>query len=131
MTLKPVYDRTELVNAAVSTAVRALVEGSILVAVVLFLFLGEFRSALVVVVALPLAMLIAFICMQQFGLSANLMSLAGLAIGIGMMVDGAVVMVENAFASWPSARRRVARWTAPRPCWRPRARWPIRSRSRS
>jgi cobalt-zinc-cadmium resistance protein CzcA len=75
----------------------ALVEGSILVAIVLFLFLGEIRSALVVIVTLPLAMLIAFLLMQHFGLSANLMSLAGLAIGIGMMVDGAVVMVENAF----------------------------------
>jgi cobalt-zinc-cadmium resistance protein CzcA len=95
--VKPVYERTELVNAAVGTAMRALIEGSILVAIVLFLFLGELRSALVVVVALPLAMLIAFICMDQWGLSANLMSLAGLAIGIGMMVDGAVVMVENAF----------------------------------
>ena len=95
--VKPVYERTDLVNKAVGTAVRALVEGSILVAIVLFLFLGEWRSALVVVVTLPLAMLIAFICMQQAGLTANLMSLAGLAIGIGMMVDGAVVMVENAF----------------------------------
>lgn len=95
--IKPVYERTDLVNKAVGTAVRALVEGSILVAIVLFLFLGEWRSALVVVVTLPLAMLIAFICMEQAGLSANLMSLAGLAIGIGMMVDGAVVMVENAF----------------------------------
>jgi cobalt-zinc-cadmium resistance protein CzcA len=95
--VKPVYERTELVDKAVQTAVRALIEGSVLVAIVLFLFLGELRSALVVVVALPLAMLIAFICMQQAGLSANLMSLAGLAIGIGMMVDGAVVMVENAF----------------------------------
>ncbi|MET0935631.1 MAG: CusA/CzcA family heavy metal efflux RND transporter [Luteibacter sp.] len=96
-TIKPVYERTDLVDAAVGTAVRALVEGSILVALVLFLFLGEWRSALIVVVTLPLAMLIAFICMDQAGLSANLMSLAGLAIGIGMMVDGAVVMVENAF----------------------------------
>lgn len=95
--VKPVYERTDLVNQSVKTAVRALIEGSILVAIVLFLFLGELRSALVVVVALPLAMLIAFICMGQAGLSANLMSLAGLAIGIGMMVDGAVVMVENAF----------------------------------
>jgi cobalt-zinc-cadmium resistance protein CzcA len=96
-TIKPVYERTDLVNAAVGTAVRALIEGSILVAIVLFLFLGELRSALIVVVTLPLAMLIAFICMEKAGLSANLMSLAGLAIGIGMMVDGAVVMVENAF----------------------------------
>ena len=96
-TIKPVYERTDLVNAAVGTAVRALIEGAILVAIVLFLFLGELRSALIVVIALPLAMLIAFICMEQAGLSANLMSLAGLAIGIGMMVDGAVVMVENAY----------------------------------
>ncbi|WP_133500040.1 efflux RND transporter permease subunit [Cognatilysobacter terrigena] len=97
MVLRPIYERTDLVNKAVETAVRALVEGSLLVAVILFLFLGEVRSALVVVITLPLAMLIAFIGMGQVGLSANLMSLAGLAIGIGMMVDGAVVMVENAF----------------------------------
>jgi cobalt-zinc-cadmium resistance protein CzcA len=96
-TIKPVYERTDLVNAAVGTAVRALIEGSVLVAIVLFLFLGELRSALIVVVTLPLAMLIAFIGMEKAGLSANLMSLAGLAIGIGMMVDGSVVMVENAF----------------------------------
>ncbi len=95
--IEPVYERTELVEKAVATAERALVEGSLLVAVVLFLFLGELRSALVVIAALPMAMLIAFIFMEQAGLSANLMSLAGLAIGIGMMVDGAVVMTENAF----------------------------------
>ena len=97
VTITPVYDRTELVEKALKTAESALLEGSILVAVVLFLFLGEIRSAVVVVVTLPLAMLIAFILMQSFGMSANLMSLAGLAIGIGMMVDGAVVMVENSF----------------------------------
>ncbi|MBS0521047.1 MAG: efflux RND transporter permease subunit [Proteobacteria bacterium] len=97
VTFNIVYDRTELVDKAVETAERALIEGSILVAVVLFLFLGELRSAVVVIVALPLAMLIAFIFMQVAGLSANLMSLAGLSIGIGMMVDGAVVMVENGY----------------------------------
>jgi cobalt-zinc-cadmium resistance protein CzcA len=97
MIVRPIYERTDLVNKAVGTATSALLEGSLLVGVILFLFLGELRSALVVIVTLPLAMLIAFIGMGQFGLSANLMSLAGLAIGIGMMVDGAVVMVENAF----------------------------------
>jgi cobalt-zinc-cadmium resistance protein CzcA len=97
VTLNPVYDRTDIVDKAIKTATAALTEGSILVAIVLFLFLGEIRSALVVIVTLPLAMLIAFLLMQYFGLSANLMSLAGLAIGIGMMVDGAVVMVENGF----------------------------------
>ncbi|HED34337.1 MAG TPA: efflux RND transporter permease subunit [Gammaproteobacteria bacterium] len=95
--IRPIYDRTVLVEKAVGTAERALIEGSILVAIVLFLFLGELRSAIVVIAALPLAMLIAFIMMGEVGLSANLMSLAGLAIGIGMMVDGAVVMTENAF----------------------------------
>lgn len=97
VTINPIYDRTDLVEKAVKTAESALVEGSILVAIILFLFLGEFRSALVVIIVLPLAMLISFIFMQQWGLSANLMSLAGLAVGIGMMVDGAVVMVENGY----------------------------------
>ena len=95
--INTVYDRTELVDKAVKTAEDALIEGSILVVIILFLFLGEIRSAVVVIIALPLAMLISFIMMQQWGLSANLMSLAGLAVGIGMMVDGAVVMVENGF----------------------------------
>ena len=95
--LKPVYDRTRLVDEATWTAIRALLEGSVLVAIVLFLFLGDLRCAAVVISALPMAMLIAFIGMEQAGMSANLMSLAGLAVGIGMMVDGAVVMVENAF----------------------------------
>lgn len=102
--LKAVYDRTEIVEKALATAESALVEGSILVAIVLFLFLGELRSAIVVIATLPLAMLFAFILMNRFGLSANLMSLAGLAIGIGMMVDGAVVMVENTFRLLSHAR---------------------------
>jgi cobalt-zinc-cadmium resistance protein CzcA len=113
--IEPVYERTELVEKAVSTAERALIEGSILVAIVLFLFLGELRSAIVVIAALPLAMLIAFIFMEQMGLSANLMSLAGLAIGIGMMVDGAVVMTENAFrimAEWRAKGEKVDRSAA-------------------
>lgn len=95
--LKPVYERTELVEEATSTATQALLQGAALVILVLFLFLGEIRSALVVIAALPIAMLIAFIFMEQVGLSANLMSLAGLAIAVGMLADGAVVMVENAF----------------------------------
>ncbi len=97
VTLNAVYDRSAWGDTAVGTAERAWFAGSVLVAIILFLFLGELRSAVVVVVTLPLAMLIAFIFMQVTGLSANLMSLAGLAIGIGMMVDGAVVMVENAY----------------------------------
>lgn len=104
--VRSVYERTDLVNEAIGTARAALIEGSILVAIVLFLFLGEFRAAVVVITALPLAMLIAFICMQYTGLSSNLMSLAGLAIGIGMMVDGAVVMVENSFRAMAEHKSR-------------------------
>ncbi|MGH7348796.1 MAG: efflux RND transporter permease subunit, partial [Candidatus Rokuibacteriota bacterium] len=97
LTLEPFYDQTELVDRAVGTAERALLEGAVLVIIVLFLFLGELRSALVVVSAVPLSMIIALLLMYLSGLSANLMSLGGLAIGIGLMVDGAVVMVENSF----------------------------------
>ncbi len=113
--INTIYERTDLVEKAVGTAERALIEGSILVAIVLFLFLGELRSAIVVIAALPLAMLIAFIFMNEVGLSANLMSLAGLAIGIGMMVDGAVVMTENAFrimAEWRKKGGEVNRTAA-------------------
>ncbi len=95
--LRPVYERTDLVNRSVATATNALLQGAVVVAIVLFLFLGELRSAVVVIASIPLAMLVAFIFMDQAGLSANLMSLAGLAVGIGMIVDGAVVVVENAF----------------------------------
>ena len=104
--LRPIYERTDLVDKAVYTAVKALVEGSILVAIILFLFLGELRSAIVVISALPLAMLIAFIFMGEMGLTANLMSLAGLAIGIGMMIDGAIVMTENAFRIMSECREK-------------------------
>jgi cobalt-zinc-cadmium resistance protein CzcA len=95
VTLVPFYDRTDLVKKAIHTVTKALEEGAIFVLVVLILLLGDFRSALIVTSVLPLAALFAFIMMKWVGLSANLMSLGGLAIGIGMMVDGAVVMVEN------------------------------------
>jgi len=91
----PFYDRTELVQKAISTVTKALAEGAVLVLIILVVLLADLRSALVITAILPLAVLFAFIMMQCFGLSANLMSLGGLAIGIGMMVDGAVVMVEN------------------------------------
>lgn len=97
VTIKPFYDRTELVEKCLETVTKALQEGGIFVVIVLFLFLGNVRSALIVAVTLPLAALITFIAMKQIGLSANLMSLGGLSIAIGMMVDGTVVMVENIF----------------------------------
>lgn len=93
--LIPFYDRTDLVKKAIWTVSKALIEGAVFVLLVLLVLLAEIRSALIVITVLPLAALFAFIMMRWFGLSANLMSLGGLAIGIGMMVDGAVVMVEN------------------------------------
>ncbi len=93
--LVPFYDRTDLVKKAIHTVTKALQEGAIFVLITLIVLLADVRSALIVTVILPLAALFAFIMMHWYGLSANLMSLGGLAIGIGMMVDGAVVMVEN------------------------------------
>jgi cobalt-zinc-cadmium resistance protein CzcA len=95
--IKPYYDRSELVDAALETVVKVLIEGVIMVIIVLFLFLGDVRSSLVVVSSLLLTPLITFMAMNYFGLSANLMSLGGLAIATGLIVDGSVVVVENAF----------------------------------
>jgi len=91
------YDRSELVDAALWTVTKVLLEGVVLVIVVLFLFLGDVRSSLIVVATLVLTPLLTFMAMNQFGISANLMSLGGLAIAIGLMVDGSVVVVENAY----------------------------------
>lgn len=91
----PVYDQADLVEKAVGTVRKALTEAAVLIVIVLFVFLWNIRAALVVVASIPLSMLIAFVMMRWYGLSANLQSLGGLAIGIGMMVDGSVVMIEN------------------------------------
>ncbi len=91
----PFYDRSELITAAVHTVEKALIEAVILVLIVLIVMLGNLRSALTVALILPLAVLWTFIMMAIFGVSANLMSLGGLAIAIGILVDAAVVVVEN------------------------------------
>ncbi|MFC1795962.1 efflux RND transporter permease subunit [Pseudomonadota bacterium] len=89
------YNRSHLVNRAVATVSKALVEAVVLVLILLGLFLGNIRSALTVALILPLSALVTFIAMRSTGLSANLMSLGGLAIAIGLLVDAAVVVVEN------------------------------------
>jgi len=89
------YNRSHLVNRAVATVTRALIEAVVLVLILLGLFLGNVRSALTVALILPLSALATFIAMKLTGLSANLMSLGGLAIAIGLLVDAAVVVVEN------------------------------------
>ena len=92
----PVYDRSELIHAAIATLTDTLVQESIIVALVCVLFLLHARSALVVIVVLPLAVLFSFICMRWLGINSNIMSLGGIAIAIGELIDAAVVMVENA-----------------------------------
>ena len=93
--IKPFYDRTSLINACVKTVTDALMEGGIFVVLVLFLFLGNFRGALIVVLALPFSAFVAFILMGWQGVTANLMSLGGLAIALGMVVDASIVVTEN------------------------------------
>ncbi|HTI96219.1 MAG TPA: CusA/CzcA family heavy metal efflux RND transporter [Rudaea sp.] len=92
----PTYDRSQLIDASVRNLWRTLLEEFIVVALVCLLFLGHLRSALVAVVTLPLGVLAAFVVMHAQGISANVMSLGGIAIAIGAMVDAAVVMIENA-----------------------------------
>lgn len=95
VTVQPFYNRGDLVERAVGTVTKALGEAIVLVLLLLFLFLGNVRAALVVAVILPLSALATFLLMRYVGLSANLMSLGGLAIAIGLLVDAAVVVVEN------------------------------------
>ena len=94
MSVSVFYDRSNLIERAVGTVEEALLEATLLV-VVLLLFLGDVRASVIVALALPMAALLTFIFMRLIGLTANLMSLGGLAIAVGMLVDGAVVVVEN------------------------------------
>jgi len=95
VSIVPYYQQKDIVEAAVNTVSSALVQGIILVTLVLLVFMGGFRPSLVVALSIPFSVMFAFIAMGLLGMSANLMSLGGLAIAIGMMVDGTIVMVEN------------------------------------
>ncbi len=95
--LEPIYDQGDLIEKAVETVTRALVEAFVLIVVVLLLFLMNLRASLLVLVSVPVSIGLALMAMAYWGLSANLMSLGGLTIAIGMMVDGSVVMMENIF----------------------------------
>jgi Cu(I)/Ag(I) efflux system membrane protein CusA/SilA len=97
MKIVPFYDQTDLVKKAVNTLNRALIEEFILVSLIVFLFLGNLKSSIIVTSAIPIGILIALIWMKGINLSANLMSLGGIAIGIGVMTDAAIVMVENVY----------------------------------
>jgi Cu(I)/Ag(I) efflux system membrane protein CusA/SilA len=96
VTILPVYDRSSLIKRAVSTLTRTLTEESIIVALVCMIFLMHVRSALVAIIMLPVGVLIALIVMHALGVTSNIMSLGGIAISIGAMIDAAIVMIENA-----------------------------------
>jgi Cu(I)/Ag(I) efflux system membrane protein CusA/SilA len=105
------YDRSQLIERAVDTLTEKLLEESIVVAVVCIIFLLHFRSALVAIITLPVAILISFIIMHQQGINANIMSLGGIAIAIGAMVDAAIIMIEN-------AHKHLERDAGKKPHWR-------------
>jgi Cu(I)/Ag(I) efflux system membrane protein CusA/SilA len=96
VSIEPVYDRTALIERSIGTLEEKLLEESIVVALVCLVFLWHVRSALVAILTIPIAILMAFIVMHAQGINANIMSLGGIAIAIGAMVDAAIVMVENA-----------------------------------
>jgi Cu(I)/Ag(I) efflux system membrane protein CusA/SilA len=96
VTIEAVYDRSDLIHRAIATLQRTLIEESLIVAVVCIVFLLHVRSALVAILMLPVGVLIAFIAMRLLGMNSNIMSLGGIAIAIGAMVDAAIVMIENA-----------------------------------
>lgn len=97
VTLEPFYDQSSLISQAVHTVVKALIEAFVLIFIVLFLFLMNLRTTLLVLISIPISVGIALVVMAYWNISANLMSLGGLAIAIGIMVDGSVVMMENIF----------------------------------
>ena len=108
--LRPAYDRSDLIHRAVDTLREKLVEESLIVAAVALLFLLHLRSALVAIVTLPLGILISFIVMRWIGVNANIMSLGGIAIAIGAMVDAAIVMIENMHKHLERAEPDSSRW---------------------
>ena len=108
--LRTVYDRSNLIHEAIDTLREKLVEESLIVAGIAVVFLLHFRSALVAVITLPLGILISFIVMRAIGVDANIMSLGGIAIAIGAMVDGAIVMVENMHKHLERDEGRSSRW---------------------
>ena len=108
--VRTVYDRSELIHRSIDTLRHKLFEESLIVAAVAVLFLLHFRSALVAIVTLPLGILISFMVMRVIGVDANIMSLGGIAIAIGVMVDGAIVMIENMHKHLERDEGRSSRW---------------------
>jgi Cu(I)/Ag(I) efflux system membrane protein CusA/SilA len=106
VSIKSFYDRSELIDRTLDTLKHALTEEAVLVTIVIILFLFHFRSILIVTLPLPLSILVSFILMNQFGITSNIMSLSGIAIAIGVLVDAGIVMAENAIRHCELAEKR-------------------------
>ena len=104
--IRPAYDRSDIITASIETLKGALIEEAIVVGIVVFLFLLHVRSVVRVIIEIPVAVLIAFICMKAFGISSNIMSLGGIAIAIGVIVDASIVLVENAYRNVARAQEK-------------------------
>jgi Cu(I)/Ag(I) efflux system membrane protein CusA/SilA len=139
VTIEPVYDRSDLIHRAIETLKNTLLEESLIVALVCIVFLFHVRSALVAILMLPVGILIAFIVMRMLDMNSNIMSLGGIAIAIGAMVDAAIVMIENAhkhLETWRHEHRSVSAsvepttsiWNGPRPTPRGSRSWSRRPR---
>ena len=128
MRLRTAYDRSDLIHRAIGNLREKLLEESLIVAAVAVLFLLHVRSALVAIVTLPVGILISFLVMRAIGVNANIMSLGGIAIAIGAMVDAAIVMIENMHKHLERADERTCR--AGRSCGRAPGRWDRRCSSR-
>lgn len=113
VTIKPFYDRSELIDRTIATLKHALTEEIILVTLAHIIFLFHFRSILIVTLPLPVSILVSFILMKQFGITSNIMSLSGIAIAIGVLVDAAIVLTENVIRHAEEAEKeKAARLTA-------------------
>ena len=99
------YDRSDLITKSIDTLKHAIIQESLIVGLIILVFLFHFKSAIKVLVQIPVAILISFILMRQFGISSNIMSLGGLIISIGVLVDAAIVMVENAYRNFSTAQQ--------------------------
>src|SRR5579883_102081 len=106
VTIQPAYDRSELIEASVANLEHTLIEEAIIVTIVILLFLFHLPSALRIVIEIPVSVLIAFILMRLFGITSNIMSLGGIAIGIGVLVDASIVLLENAHRHLSEAQHR-------------------------
>jgi Cu(I)/Ag(I) efflux system membrane protein CusA/SilA len=109
VSIKPFYDRSELIERTIDTLKHALTEEAILVTLVIIIFLFHFRSIFIVVLPLPLSILISFILMNHFGITSNIMSLSGIAIAIGVLVDAGIVMTENVIRHAETAEKEKGR----------------------